>query len=511
MAIKKEILYPSIFVAIGLIGLFSWTTLAVPELKNANEYFELRLETFERWEILESLDSDQYVTEFARGELKFEVLEDNGSELTIYDHEFTSNWQTGEVIWETDDTATVDRHSRKSVDWDSYFLFPLDTQKQDYTFGIFGDKPHTFSFVKSFELFDMEVYEFETVDTYDISGAYEKFPDEKILADQTTTYVVEPITGQIVSYTTFWQDYIETDNGRIIVSNGNADTSQYSKDILLNRALEIIKVYEIYDTVIPSGIIAATAVFAILVFILERLFYKQKQLLVKEKEKFEVVGRLASNVAHDLRNPLSVVKNSTFIIKHRVGDSRPDVTRQVDYIQEGINRMSHQIDDVLGFVKKREPSYAVIDSKELFDQVLFSLKKPDNVDIHLPKNSIIFEGDNIMIQSAVGNVILNAIQAVGKTKGDVSVKCYEKELDIVIEVSDSGPGIPLDKKEKIFEPLYTSKQEGTGLGLASVRNIIEAHGGSITIKECKPATFEIILPKSLDNNSQKIVKSTIEE
>ena len=441
VVIKKEVLYPSIIIAIGLVGLFTWTNLAIPELKNANEYFELRLDTFERWEILESLDSDQYVVEFARGELKFEVLEDNGSELTIYDHEFTSNWQTGEVIWETDDTAIVDRHSRKSSDWDSYFLFPLDTQKQDYSFGIFGDKSHTFSYVKSLELSNIEIYEFETVDTYDISGAYEKFPDEKILADQTTIYLVEPITGQIVSYTTFWQDYIETDNGRIIVSNGNADTSQYSKDILLNRALEIIKIYEIYDTVIPIGIIAATAVFASLVFSLERLFYKQKQLLVKEKEKFEIVGRLASNVAHDLRNPLSVIKNSTVIIKHRIGDSRPDVTRQIDFIQEGVNRMSHQIDDVLGFVKKREPIYAIIDSKELFEQALFSLKKPDSINIHLPKNSVIFEGDDIMIQSAIGNVILNSIQAIGKTKGDILVNCYEKELNVVIEISDSGPEI----------------------------------------------------------------------
>jgi len=244
-----------ILAVIGTMSVTSWVFLITPELKNSKELFDLRLETIDQWEILESLDSDQYVIQHARGELKLEVLENNGNELKMRSYEFSSDLNTGEVIWEVEKIVYVDRFSRKGIDLDSYFLFPLNTQQQNYKFGLFGDKPHDFSFIKSLELYGMRIYEFSSTNKYDISGSYEKFNDEKIFADQTTTYLVEPNTGQIVSHEAFWQDYINTDEGKIIVSNGNTSISEYSRDIILQKIYQMNNLFYIYDFVIPLFLI----------------------------------------------------------------------------------------------------------------------------------------------------------------------------------------------------------------------------------------------------------------
>jgi len=268
----------------------SWIFVITPELKNTKDHFDLRLETIEQWDILESLDSDQYIMQYAKGELTQQVLEDNGSEFKIRSYEFSADLNTGQVIWEVENIVTVDRLSRKSLDLDSYFLFPLNTQQQNYKYGLFGDKPHEFSFIKSLELYGMRIYEFSSTNTYDISESYEKFPGVKIFADQTTTYQIEPKTGQIISHKSSWQDYINSDEGRIIVSNGNTAISEYSRDILLQRVHQMNNLFYYYDFVIPLFLISSIIMIGILIEVLQRLYKKQKELELNEKEKFALYG-----------------------------------------------------------------------------------------------------------------------------------------------------------------------------------------------------------------------------
>jgi signal transduction histidine kinase len=90
-------------------------------------------------------------------------------------------------------------------------------------------------------------------------------------------------------------------------------------------------------------------------------------------------------------------------------------------------------------------------------------------------------------------MILNAIQAIGENRGIINIRAKKKQDNVEIKIEDSGPGIANNIIDKIFEPLFTTKQEGTGLGLASCKSIIEQHKGTITVSS-KPTTFTVVLP-----------------
>jgi len=92
-------------------------------------------------------------------------------------------------------------------------------------------------------------------------------------------------------------------------------------------------------------------------------------------------------------------------------------------------------------------------------------------------------------------LITNAIQAIGENSGEITIHIKENQGKITCEVIDSGPGIPQDKIGMVFEPLFTTKQTGTGLGLSSVKSIIEAHAGTISVTS-PPTIFKIELPKA---------------
>ena len=508
MFTKNELVLAGIVILAGSAMLLGWMFVMTPELKNANDHFELRIETFEHWEMAETFGSDKFFDQYARGEQMAEVIEDNGSEIKIRFYEFTQDVMTDEVIWETEEFVTVDRNSRKSLEYDSYFLFPLNTQKENHNFGFFGDKVHEFSFSKELNVNGIDVYEFSTVDTYDISGAYEKYPDVEIFADQTTSYEVEPITGQIISYNAYWQDYTIDNGERKIISNGSAEVSEYSRDVLLDNAKQKILLYYIYDVIIPGFVIGGTAITLFFVLVVHKLIRKQKELQTKEKEKFELIGRLSSNIAHDLRNPLSVIRNVSEMMQLRNQDQDAKTKEHWKMMDKGIQRMTHQIDDVLDFVRKREPKYSIIDLKGLLKETVEVISKPDDVEISIPDSNVTIEGDKGQLQTVFANLTLNSIQAMDKKQGKITFRINEKKDDVSIEIEDSGRGIPESEKNKIFEPLYTTKQEGTGLGLSSVQNIIENHEGKILVKSCHPAIIQITLPKSLDKTKEKIPNKT---
>ena len=130
----------------------------------------------------------------------------------------------------------------------------------------------------------------------------------------------------------------------------------------------------------------------------------------------------------------------------------------------------------------------------------------NNIDIELPKGDFILKCDLQKLSSVLINLINNAIQAIGSQSGTITVTFEETSNHIVIDVIDSGMGIPDDSLEKIFEPLYTTKNTGTGLGLSSCKNIVERHGGIIKAKN-NPTTFTIMMPKNPEKQQEKIIQS----
>lgn len=220
------------------------------------------------------------------------------------------------------------------------------------------------------------------------------------------------------------------------------------------------------------------------------LLEKQKRNIINER--MTSIGQLASRMAHDIRNPLSIIRVAIENLKLKYGtdDSKG---KSFDRITRSIDRIAHQIDDVLDFVKGFTPKLSKVKLSNIIEESIDSLSIPDGIKLILPKNDVEFLADKKLFSVAMNNLILNSIQAIDKT-GIIEITVEENNDGIVIQVKDSGSGIPKQNLNSLFEPLFTTKQSGTGLGLSSVKSIIESHGGIVSVTS-PPTIFTITLPK----------------
>ncbi len=211
-------------------------------------------------------------------------------------------------------------------------------------------------------------------------------------------------------------------------------------------------------------------------------------------ERLSSIGNLSSRMAHDLRNPLSVIKNSMEILNLRLNDNMDErVNHQLAMVGRAVSRMSHQIEDVLDFVNIAELKVQSSSIITILESAVLSTDIPKSVTINLPKNSATALCDPFRLEVVFSNLLKNASQAV-KDNGEITIRIIDKNDDVFVEIEDSGPGILETNMEQIFEPLFTTKQTGTGLGLASCKSIIEKHGGTLSVRN-KPTVFTVQIPK----------------
>ena len=212
--------------------------------------------------------------------------------------------------------------------------------------------------------------------------------------------------------------------------------------------------------------------------------------------RLAAIGELAARLAHDLRNPLSVIKNTVEIMESKQKLRIEDRIVYFNRLHRAIDRISHQIEDVLDFVRPLALSCKKHMLNEIIVSAIEKITVPETVKINLPKNFVYHICDFTKLEIVFTNLIINAIQAMNNS-GQVDIQLTEGEKGVCITVSDKGHGIPEHVIPKIFEPLFTTKQTGTGLGLASCKKIIEQHYGTIEVssEENKGTTFTINLPK----------------
>jgi len=214
-----------------------------------------------------------------------------------------------------------------------------------------------------------------------------------------------------------------------------------------------------------------------------------------KKERFSAIGKLASRLAHDMRNPLSVIKNTLENLKMKKDDPKM-FEQSMERCDRAINRIAHQIDEVMEYLRKQPLRLNNTKVSDVITDALDSIYIPNNIMLKLPKNDTELKCDTKKLSVAFVNLILNGIQSI-EGKGVLEIKLVESTNEIIIQVQDSGKGIPEENLDRVFEPLFTTKQQGTGLGLASVKSIIDAHGGTISVTS-PPSIFTMRLPKISD-------------
>jgi len=231
---------------------------------------------------------------------------------------------------------------------------------------------------------------------------------------------------------------------------------------------------------------------------LKRLIETEKNLAemhVKIKnERLSAIGELAASMAHDMKNPLATIKSSAEILQKKSLEDE-ETKEIINRMNRAIDRMSHQINDVLNYVRITPLKIRTVKISNLLQTAKNSLNIPDNITILIPGSEIEIDCDVEKLEIVFINIFLNSIQAIGNESGTIECKISKKNSKTEIVIQDSGQGIPENIFSKIFDPLVSSKQMGTGLGLSSTKHVIEQHNGSISAQN-NPTRFTIILPIS---------------
>ena len=192
----------------------------------------------------------------------------------------------------------------------------------------------------------------------------------------------------------------------------------------------------------------------------------------------------AAGLAHETRNPLNLIRGLAQMISKR-SDASPEVRANSAAIVEESDRLSAQLNEFINYSRPREVRKSPVDLARISSEVVRALSydtEEKGLEVAIDVGSIVIEADEQLLRQTLFNLLLNAIQAAAP-KDRVSVRARVQEGTAVLEVADSGPGVPPERRLEIFKPYFTTNEHGTGLGLAIVRQIVLAHGWQI---ECLP-------------------------
>ncbi len=214
--------------------------------------------------------------------------------------------------------------------------------------------------------------------------------------------------------------------------------------------------------------------------------------LVKS-ERLATIGTMASRIAHDLKQPLTIMQTYADMLTPAIISKLDSKDKEKWFrVQNAILDMNRIIEDVLDFARTTEIKKKKSSFLRILRLSINHVKSSYGVIINLPENDMSINCDARKMEGVMSNMLNNAVHAL-EGQGEIDVTISADSDFVIIQVRDSGPGIPEENLEKIFEPMFTTKKSGTGLGLVICKSIVEQHGGSISVTN-KPTTFTIQIP-----------------
>lgn len=241
---------------------------------------------------------------------------------------------------------------------------------------------------------------------------------------------------------------------------------------------------------------------------------------LKRGDRLKALGELAAGMAHEVRNPLASISGSAQVLKQSLS-LNGEGQHLMDIIIRETNRLNALITEFLLFAKPAVKMARINLSDILNDTIGMFRNSPESKNIEIQvklDDSLVINGDGGQLKQVFWNLFLNASHAMpgaGKLKIRGHCSHIKQPFDsdgakvVVIDISDTGAGIPQDKVDKIFDPFFTTRDSGTGLGLAVVHRIIENHKGTIEVKSRKGegTSFKIILPMAKENTENKKIEN----
>jgi PAS domain S-box-containing protein len=247
----------------------------------------------------------------------------------------------------------------------------------------------------------------------------------------------------------------------------------------------------------------------------EREKLRQLEADLAHIDRVSTLGEMAASLAHEIKQPIAAAITSANSCIEWLSHEPPNLDRAraaAARIDKYGNRAAEIIDRIRSFYKKSPPQRELVDVNGIIQEMLtllkgeatrFSIGMRTDLSTELPKIMV----DRVQLQQVFMNLMLNGIEAMGDSSGELTVKSALQDGQLQFSVSDTGVGLPAEKIDQIFSAFFTTKPQGSGMGLAISRSIVESHGGRLwaTANDGRGATFHFILPIQVTESSPLVV------
>jgi signal transduction histidine kinase len=213
--------------------------------------------------------------------------------------------------------------------------------------------------------------------------------------------------------------------------------------------------------------------------------------------RLATLGQVAGMIAHELRNPLGAVRNAVYYLQRHVVKDNAELAEFLRIIDTEVHTSDQIISNLLEMTRAKQPTFETVNVADIVEEIWQHLPHRDNVHCRcvVHPEPFLCHADAAQLRQVLTNLLANAIQAL-KGTGEIIIHGQRDETWDIITVQDDGPGVPPDVRDRLFEPLFSTKTQGTGLGLTICRQILEKHRGTLTLVESpRGAAFCITLPR----------------
>lgn len=227
---------------------------------------------------------------------------------------------------------------------------------------------------------------------------------------------------------------------------------------------------------------------------------------IEMSRRLSASSRVTRGVAHEVKNPINAIVLHLQLLQNKLAEQEPDTLRHMDIIDSEIRRLDRVVQTLVDFTRPRDLHLEDIDLRRLLEDVAL-LAAPDaeqhgvRLDLHLPDERLPVKVDIDLMKQAMLNVVINGVQAMPQG-GLLSISAGRENGIALAEVQDQGSGIPKDLHDKVFELYFTTKKEGSGIGLAQTYQILQWHYGSVDFESAEKGTvFRFQIPLAVATNS----------
>jgi signal transduction histidine kinase len=224
---------------------------------------------------------------------------------------------------------------------------------------------------------------------------------------------------------------------------------------------------------------------------------------IEMSRRLSASGRLTRGVAHEVKNPINAIVLHLQLLRNKLVEQEPDTRRHMDIIDSEIRRLDRVVQTLVDFTRPRDLHLEEVDLRRLLEDVA-QLAAPDaeqhgvTIQRQMPEQRLPIKVDLDLMKQAILNVVINGVQAMPHG-GLLTISARRENNAIIAEVRDQGGGIPQDMRDKIFELYFTTKKDGSGIGLAQTYQILQWHYGSVGFESAEGAgtTFRFHIPAAL--------------